>query len=202
MQFIEYSEMTIWKEDILQNDLLWDKKGLLFVLGRQGFSVTHGLVTHLLRLGFRVYLVDCAIRFNVFPLVEALEYLEEDTETLLERIYVQRAFTPYQILDSTLQIESHFKENFIYVYLAPCKQFFDGDVRGEEAAFLLNRLIDRFAKLRDKGLRMIISEKERYTSSIFPGALTHLQSIASKEWNLTQKSLPLGYDLFGYPYYH
>lgn len=167
---------------------------ILLLHGKKGFGASHFLVTELVQKNASVHLIDCAIRFDIFQITSTLK-----NESLLDNLLIQRAFTPYQILDSTKQISlSKVNREAFYFYLAPFKQFFDGDVKPDEAEFLLKKLIREFASLKNSGVHLVIAEKEKYSSKIFPEAMNSLRSIASQEMNLVSLPEKLSdTDLFG-----
>ncbi|HMV77534.1 MAG TPA: hypothetical protein PL048_05935 [Leptospiraceae bacterium] len=163
----------------------WDRKGLLFLKGKEGFGIAHILCAELLRRGTGIFIIDCAIRFNVFRVADFFEEIGEDPEFYLHRIIVQRAFTPYQILDSAVQAENRKNENLIHIFLAPFKQFFDGDVKKDEAGFLLKKLIIKYSVIKNKGIPIVIAEKENYPSSLFSEAMSELEKCADMEWQFS-----------------
>lgn len=167
----------------------WNLKGILFLLGKPGFSIAHLLSSELARRRMSVRIIDCAIRFDIFHITDFIERAGAG-ESILDEIQISRAFTPYQILDSASQI-LHSDEREITVYLAPFKQFFDGDVKTDEAKFLLHKLLQKLSFLQKKGCSLILAEKEKYSSSVFPDALSLLRSFVSAEWDLRSSSAVL-----------
>lgn len=163
----------------------WNRKGLLLLKGKEGFGIAHILCAELLRRGCGIFVIDCAIRFNLFRITEFFEEVGEDSEFFLHRILVQRAFTPYQILDSAGQMENRKEENLIHIILAPFKQFFDGDVKKDEAEFLLKKLIIKYSVIKNKGVPFIIAEKEKYSSPLFDDAISELKKTADFEWEFS-----------------
>ncbi|HMX56769.1 MAG TPA: hypothetical protein PKE49_09620 [Leptospiraceae bacterium] len=162
------------------------KTGLL--TGRSGiFHLSHLWQTHLSLLGQRVLVIDCAIRFNAFYLADEAMRMGLQTEALLQSILVQRAFTPYQILDVLYGIldAAHKPPDSTYFLLAPFKQFFDGDVSDEEGRFLLKKLTSAVSLLQRESIPLLIVEKDSYSHPSFAPAFEDLKSIASIQWRLT-----------------
>lgn len=195
--FPEERRLQIKKSD--GQHLSWNLSGILFLLGKPGFGIAHLLSSELARRKVSVRIIDCAIRFDISQITDFMERagVKED---ILEEIQICRAFTPYQILDSASQILHPENDREITVYLAPFKQFFDGDVKTDEAKFLLHRLLQKLAFLQKKGCSLILAEKEKYTSTVFPEALSFLRSFVSAEWDLRSSSASLPYNentLFG-----
>lgn len=169
----------------------WNRKGLLLLRGKEGFGISHLLCAELLRRGYGIFIIDCAIRFNLFRIADFFEEIGEDPEFFLHRIIVQRAFTPYQILDSAVQVENRKDENLIHVYLAPFKQFFDGDVKKDEAGFLLKKLVLKYSVIKNKGIPVVIAEKEKYSSPLFSDAMSELRKTADREWEFSASQTAL-----------
>ncbi|MBE7440775.1 MAG: hypothetical protein HS115_20195 [Spirochaetales bacterium] len=157
-----------------------NQRGLLH--GPGAFALGHSWIFGLQRLGYRPFVLDCAIRFDVFQLVDAALAAGVSAEELLLQVQVQRAFTPYQILDA-LQTQKDTRGTITFL-LAPCKQFFDGDVAAEEAEFLLKELARQIA-LFPRPLLMIESS---YKHKAFAPALLSLRKAVQIEWVLEETS--------------
>lgn len=122
------------------------------VIGRSANSVAHTIIERLLANHQRVHIIDCAIRLRAMQIAEATKGLNFFA---LHNITLQRAFTPYQLLDLFNSIASEYQVNehepVINIFLAPSKQFFDGDVKKDERIHLLNILtqkLERFVQLK------------------------------------------------------
>lgn len=113
-----------------------------------------------------IFILDCAMRFNIFHLVESAGRFHINTDLLLERIYVQRAFTPAQIIEAFSRLITSDIERSIFIF-APMKQFFDPDVQLNECIHLLGRFIDMLALRPATGSRVLIAEKSHYSHSAF-----------------------------------
>lgn len=121
-------------------------------VGRSANSVAHSIIERLLANHQKIHVIDCAIRLRPMQIAEATKGLDFFA---LHNITLQRAFTPYQLLDLFNTIssdyQSHDSENVINIFLAPSKQFFDGDVKKEERIHLLKVLtqkLERFVQLK------------------------------------------------------
>jgi len=144
--------------------------------------------------GLRVHLLDCAIRFNAFMLAEEAFRRGEAAEYILHRVTVQRAFTPYQILDAlreTLEALSApgpgVEERTVPFILAPCKQFFDGDVAEDEGAFLLKKMLGLFGEFKRRGVPLVVVEKRSYRSALFPKVLGKIAELSTSHWGLEER---------------
>lgn len=127
--------------------------------------------------GIFPHTVDCAIRYRLHSLMDEAIRLSIPPEELLQSITVQRAFTPYQILDVMRSIRTGkdpIYENRPIFLLAPAKQFFDGDVQKEEAEYLLRLLIREIQLNRRAGKTILIFEKESYPDPLFAGFMNQL----------------------------
>jgi len=136
-------------------------QALLF--GKEAHPTSHELVADLAEAGVAVHVLDGVGMFNVFRIAEEARLSEFH---VLHRIFVQRAFSPFQILDTIGEwIERHkeieVKSRF-YVFLNPSKQFFDGDVKQEDREYLLPILAKQFQTLRSLGFRFAISESKQW----------------------------------------
>ena len=168
-----------------------NEKGLTLMSGpSEVFYLSHSWQAELVFAGRRVHVLDCAIRFNAFLLAEEAFRRGESAEATLNRVSVQRAYTPYQILDATRELlesitlaPEHAPVPFI---LAPAKQFFDGDVAADEARFLLGRLLSLFGEFKERGFPLVVIEKESYKNRNFPPFIERLVTISSCAWRLEQ----------------
>lgn len=154
------------------------EKSLILGKGSNGFS--HSLLVSLCREGYEIQVVDCAIRFNAYRVAEATK----DFETLvLHQVRIQRAFTPYQLLDFMNTLldakEPEPLKDRIYIFLAPSKQFFDGDVKKDERITLLDRLVEKFVRLKENEFRILISESVQKNDPVYRDYLQKLSKSMS-----------------------
>ncbi|MCE9600024.1 MAG: hypothetical protein K8S54_18835 [Spirochaetia bacterium] len=165
----------------------WNFTGLLTGKSRI-FHLAHVWQIQFLLQNHRILVIDCAIRFNAFFLADEAMRLGLQSEAVLQSILVQRAFTPYQILDVVTGIlsKSHRPSYSTYFLLAPMKQFFDGDVSEEEGKFLLQKLIGVIRKIQIAGIPFVIVERESYDHPSFAPAFQDLVKLANPLWQLTQ----------------
>lgn len=145
------------------------------------FHLSHLIVWRGINQGHRVTIVDCAIRFNVFKIAGMASSSSLPASELLHRIHICRAFTPYQILDA---IDTHAKPHMPLILLAPCKQFLDGDVAGDEALFLLDKMADKLRNLSLRGISLLIAEKDNYQSPVFRSFLPRFKNVPSRLWQV------------------
>lgn len=140
------------------------QKGLFLFSGQSAlvFSEVHRLLIPLVLKGYRVHIIDCAIRLNLFVITEECQRRHLPVDFILNQITVQRLFTPYQILTVTKNLNPE----ILPVFLAPHKQFFDGDVAFGEALFLLEKLYQFWFELSQKQI-LWIAEKQSYPNPIF-----------------------------------
>lgn len=129
------------------------------IAGRSANSVAHTIIERLLTNHQKVHVIDCAIRLRAMQIAEATKGLDFFA---LHNITLQRAFTPYQLLDlfNTISSESQAQdsENVINIFLAPSKQFFDGDVKKEERIHLLKVLTEKLERFVQLKIPFIFSE--------------------------------------------
>ncbi|TGM45972.1 hypothetical protein [Leptospira vanthielii] len=121
-------------------------------VGRSANSVAHTIIERLLVNHQKVHVIDCAIRLRAMQIAEATKELNFFA---LHNITLQRAFTPYQLLDLFNSISNDYltseSEPIINIFLAPSKQFFDQDVKKDERVHLLKILtqkLERFVQLK------------------------------------------------------
>lgn len=153
------------------------------------FYLAHTWISELSFQGFRVHILDCAIRFNAFLLAEEAFRRGASAEYILSKVTIQRAFTPYQILDAlqetmkALQTPKN-KDPVIPFILAPCKQFFDGDVAEDESLFLLKKMTNIFEEYSQLGLPLVVVEKQNYKNRHFPDVLNRIEFLSGDSWAL------------------
>ncbi|HNK55884.1 MAG TPA: hypothetical protein PLL86_06665 [Leptospiraceae bacterium] len=162
----------------------WDTASLGVLTGNaEIFHLAHSWISILIAKGYRVHVIDCAIRFNVYRVIDEANFYGLDLHEFLMTGLVQRAFTPYQILDVIRRILSSTKDpNRVYVLLAPTKQFFDGDVKEEEGYFLLQKLITVLARIQSKGIPMLAVESQKYKHKTFQLLFPYLLDSANAIW--------------------
>ncbi|MDH5719996.1 MAG: hypothetical protein OEZ13_05160 [Spirochaetia bacterium] len=146
------------------------------------FSLAMLWQTHLARKGFLIHNIDCAIRFNTYAIAEEAFRLGFAPELIADSITVTRAFTPYQILDATQRI-FHEPKRLTFI-LAPCKQFFDGDVAFDEGLYLLEKLVLLFQKMKALKIPLAIIEKNAYSHPVFSSAYAKIKRLSSAVFTL------------------
>ena len=165
----------------------WNKNNIGLLTGQSGiFLLSHIWQVSLVLNGYDIHTIDCAMRFNAFSLVNEALRNDIHPESILNKIMVRRAFTPYQILDAIYSTMIQFRPgaNDVYFLLAPCKQFFDGDVSFDEGLFLLHKLTSYFKIIRQKSIPLIVVEKQSYPNPIFNSIFPKICQLASPVWNL------------------
>ncbi|MBP9886314.1 MAG: hypothetical protein KBF93_08445 [Leptospiraceae bacterium] len=184
------------REDLSRLAQYWTRDGLGVLTGTASiFPLAHSWIALFLATNYQVHVIDCAIRFNVYRLIEEGNLLSLDIHKLLMTGKVQRAFTPYQILDACHCILKETPNpNKVYFILAPCKQFFDGDVKEQEGYFLLNKLITVFADIQEKGIPFLAVESPKYKSKTFQLLFPILLDLANTKWKYDK--LLLGREVF------
>jgi hypothetical protein len=147
--------MTVYRMRFMEIDNT-DLVSCVLLSGGASNQLAHEWMTYFLYRGEKLHVLDCAIRLKPYLLAESTKGMDS---FVLHQISVQRAFTPYQLLDAVQSLLSSEEElDKIYFFLAPSKQFFDGDVQKEERIFLLEQLANKLGKLKKKGGRFVISE--------------------------------------------
>ncbi|EMJ92783.1 hypothetical protein [Leptospira alstonii] len=186
MEFQALSTANAIGNDNLYNPILnWEKKGLGMLTGMSGI---YNLALHweyaFAVSGFKIFNLDCAIRFNPFVITQETRRRRVPPETLLENVFVQRAFTPYQILDALQSIAFRKTDDMIFFLLAPCKQFFDGDVQDDEGRFLLDKMFLILKRLHAMEAPVLVVESMKYTHPTFQAFFPRLIEISADLWEL------------------
>ncbi len=167
---------------------LWNKRRLALFAGPSLiFPISLAWQVGLALQGWSVHNIDCALRCNVFNLADEALRLGVQPELVLHSVRVRRAFTPYQILDALFQIlekPAPVGQKRLYFLLAPCKQFFDGDVSREEGAYLLDRLLLLLRRFDEEGRPLLVAERHAYEHPAFPGVFARLKKLSSSLWEL------------------
>ncbi|WP_024864103.1 hypothetical protein [Leptospira licerasiae] len=143
--------------------------------GSNSRKIAHDLLSQISMAGEDIHVFDCAIRFNVFSITQATK---ENRFVALHNIKIQRAFTPYQLLDSITQLLDRTidpKCHPLLLFLSPAKQFFDQDVKPKEKEHILSILISKFQKLHSKGFRFLIAESIRKESPLYTSYIEKLK---------------------------
>ncbi|EPG76321.1 hypothetical protein LEP1GSC058_1312 [Leptospira fainei serovar Hurstbridge str. BUT 6] len=175
--------------DLYRPILGWNRKGIGMLTGREGiYRLALRWEYAFASSGFKVFNLDCAIRFNPFTITRETRMNQLPPEELLQNILIQRAFTPYQILDSLRSIAKNQTEDTIYFLLAPCKQFFDGDVQEEEGRYLLDKMHLVLEVLKDKELPILVIESLGYSHPTFQRFFPKLVAAADDLWELKIES--------------
>ncbi|TGL65795.1 hypothetical protein [Leptospira sarikeiensis] len=174
-----------FQEQLYKPILSWNRENIGLLTGREGiYKLALGWEYAFAVSGFQVFNLDCAIRFDVFRITEETRKHGISPEEILERILVQRAFTPYQILDSLREISSSKRENTVYFILAPCKQFFDGDVQEDEGLFLLEKLVLLLQYIRSQQIPILLVESTKYPHPNFQKIFPKLIELSEDLWEL------------------
>jgi hypothetical protein len=170
----------------------WDRSGIALLTGNAKiYHLAHIWIAVLIAKGYRVHVIDCAVRFNVYRMIDSARALNLDVQEFLFAGIVQRAFTPYQILDVCHAIlNQNLSGNDIYFILSPSKQFFDGDVKDSEGFFLLDKLISVFEKIQSRGIPLVAVESKKYKHKTFHLLFPKLYTLANALWEYD--SFPLG----------
>lgn len=164
----------------------------VLLLGKASNRLSHSLLVDFCAQGQEIHILDCAIRFRAYDIAEATKGYNFP---ILHRINIQRAFTPYQLLDFINNILDESDNDIVlsrlYIFLAPSKQFFDGDVKDDERKHLLMKLAEKFGTMKSLGFRFLISESIKKSDPIYQTYLMNLsQSIGTlpKEIELLETS--------------
>ncbi len=163
----------------------WQPRGLAMITGNKGVSqLSHLWIAHLAMQDRPVYIIDCAIRFNVFVIAEEILINNMQPEIILGNILIRRDFTPYQLLTTMKEILAN-PGPYTYFFLSPTKQFFDNDVAKQEGLFLLNKMLEMFAQMRQQKIPALIVEKANYRHPHFQHIYPKLMQLASPVWQVT-----------------
>ncbi|MBM9591039.1 hypothetical protein JWG41_11315 [Leptospira sp. 201903075] len=179
------AEQTHTSTNVYEPIQNWNGKDLGLLTGNRGmYRIAHFWQYALVCSGFQVFNLDCAIRFNPFTIAEETRKQNLAPEPFLEQIQIQRAFTPYQILDALQKMLSSKEENTVYFLLAPCKQFLDGDVKDDEGLFLLNLMLEFIKQFPSENVPLLIIESWKYSHKNFQIFFPKLLRTTQNLWEL------------------
>ncbi len=147
------------------------------------FSLAHLWIAHLAMQDIPVYVIDCAIRFQIFSLADEIIRHGHDVDRILSGIKIRRDFTPYQLLTTMNEILTH-SSSYVYFILSPTKQFFDGDVGAAEGKFLLTKLLGKLSLIQQKRIPLVLVEKHTYHHPTFAAFFPKMQKMADTHWSL------------------
>lgn len=171
--------------DLYSPILGWNRKDLSLLTGEKGqYKLALSWQLAFVQLGYRIFNLDCAVRFNPFHITRETRLANLPPESILEQIWIQRAFTPYQILDSLQAILSQKEENTIYFLLAPCKQFLDGDVKEEEGYYLLHKMLQFVQSFPIQKVPLLVIESWSYRHKNFHLFFPKLLRATENLWEL------------------
>lgn len=163
----------------------WQPRRVAMLTGTHGtMQVSHLWMAHLAMRHKPVYVVDCAIRFNVFAIADELLKRDQQVEPILENILIRRDFTPYQLLTTMQEIIAD-PGPYIYFFLSPTKQFFDGDVGQQEGLFLLQKMLRLLQRMQSKNIPVVLVEKPGYRHANFRFIFSQLLKLAHPVWEIT-----------------
>lgn len=193
--WLERSRNTEVRPSIRDAVELWNLDSVAVLTGESKvFSLAHIWMLRHHMVGRRVRVIDCAVRFDSIHLVDEIYRQDLGVDQVLCEIYIRRAFTPYQILDALYEVLTNgdgLKE--VFYLLAPFKQFFDGDVADDEAAYLLHMLNERLAKIGRQGIPILVVEKAGYQHRAFGAAFHQLRNLGKPLWEVLSTPSPSGF---------
>ncbi|MCZ8343275.1 MAG: hypothetical protein O9301_09615 [Leptospira sp.] len=163
----------------------WNQKDLSLLTGEKGqYKLALRWQVAFVQAGYKVFNLDCAVRFNPFLITAETRLQNIPPEPFLEEILIQRAFTPYQILDSLIALLQNPKPDTIYFLLAPCKQFLDGDVKDDEGLFLLHKMLHVLESFPKRQIPLLVVESWSYRHKNFQKFFPKLLGSANNLWEL------------------
>ncbi|MDF3818270.1 hypothetical protein P3G55_00075 [Leptospira sp. 96542] len=163
----------------------WNRRDLSLLTGDRGmYKLAIGWQFALANSGFKIFNLDCAIRFNPFIITSETRKNNLMPEPILEQILIQRAFTPYQILDSLQTILHSNEKNTIYFLLSPTKQFLDADVKEDEGLYLLHKMLNILKEYPKYNRPLLIVESWTYKHKNFQIFFPKLLRMAENLWEL------------------
>lgn len=172
------------------SELSWVGKQSGMFLGTAAREAAHFAILRLSAQERQVHVVDGAIRFDAFRLSEFARAMEIDVDSILERITIQRTFSPYQVLEAARDVLSA-PASRITFFLSPFKQFLDNDVASEEALFLLQKLVKIYRLYQQKSLRAVFVEKGNISRKphLYQQALHALTQSSHKIYHISRREL-------------
>lgn len=192
--WLERSTKTDIRPSIRDAVELWNLDSVAVLTGESKvFPLAHIWMLRHHIIGRRVRVIDCAIRFDSNNLVDEIYRQDLSVDSVLFEIDIRRAFTPYQILDALYEVLSNGDgQREVFYLLAPFKQFFDGDVADDEAAYLLHMLNERLAKIGRQGIPIMTVEKSNYQHRAFGAAFHQLRNLGKPLWEVVSQQSPTG----------
>jgi len=192
--WLRRSSGTQVKSLVKEAVLRWPLKSAAMLSGDgRAFVLAHSWAVVQYLSGKRVRIIDCAVRFDSNALVDELLRYGVDVDEALLSMNIRRAFTPYQILEALHEIDPNLDwANDVFYLLAPFKQFFDGDVSKEEAAYLLHMMNEKIRVLSQQGVTILIVEKSHYSHQNFLPAMFQLRQIVKPLWEIVNVASPMG----------
>lgn len=192
--WLQRSENTDLRPSVKDAVRSWGGHSVSMLTGdSRAFPLCHSWMIRHYLAEYRVRVIDCAVRYDSISMVDELLRLDLDVDFALKSIDVRRAFTPYQILEAISDIpQNGIRDRDVYYLLAPYKQFFDGDVATDEAAYLLHLLNERLLKLSREKWSIVVVEKNNYEHAAFNSAYNQLKSISMPLWQIVDIRQPTG----------
>lgn len=127
------------------------------------FQVALLFASHLLLQGTPIAIVDGGCHFDLHIISRFARQRHVDSETLLNRIYVSRGFTSYQMEAAinnrlvSFMNKIHSKSAMIFGLL---DTFYDEQVRFIDARNMLRRIIFNLDKMRKRGISLLVAVEE------------------------------------------
>ncbi len=152
-------------QDALAMDFNNSQRGKIYLLygDKRVFQLSLLLASHSLIGGNPIAVIDGCSRFNVHTISHFARQHRLSPEILLNRIYVSRGFTSYQmeaaIRDRLAPFLKRIKSDTALIF-GLLDTFFDEQVPFREAKSMLQRIIAQLVTMKKQGISVLIASEE------------------------------------------
>ncbi|RCK74526.1 MAG: hypothetical protein IGBAC_1474 [Ignavibacteriae bacterium] len=135
-------------------------KVILVYGSKQIFQFSLLLASHILLQGGRIAVVDGGCRFDLHIISRFARQKHISPEILLNRIFISRGFTPYQmeavINERLVSFLKKIKSNTAMIF-GLLDTFYDEQVRFKEAYNMLKRIIFNLQKMKNQNFSLLVA---------------------------------------------
>lgn len=127
------------------------------------FRLSLMMAARIVRGGSKVAFIDGCNRFNVHFLARYARRHKIDTHDFLQRIYISRSFTCYQIeasMNNRLPIFLQQIDSKTALIFGLLDTFYDEQVKFDEAGQILQRVLSTLTRMKDQGINILLACKE------------------------------------------
>jgi hypothetical protein len=137
-------------------------KGKVYLLYGQSpiYKMSLMMAANIVSGGSKVTVVDGCNRFNVHFLARYARRHKIDTHDFLQKIYISRGFTCYQIeatMNNRLPIFLKHIDSRTALIFGLLDTFYDEQVKFDEAEQILKRVLSTLAIMKDQGINILLA---------------------------------------------